>query len=225
MRRRTATSGRSRSASARTASGSGARSAAGPRRRSGTSSRRPTTSSTAASTSAMYTVRQAVDDGGGRAAGPVGTDEVHLPRGAQAAAGAHRPQAAAGTDGPRRAQGARSAQRQMSTRYLQLARASLARAIRYAEAHDLVGRNVATLVTTPRARSGGRAAPSSWRNPRAAGGGPGVAAERLCRAQPRGRHPYRGGQGTALGSRRPRRRSRRGAAGAAVWRVISTGGR
>ena len=30
----------------------------------------------------------------------------------------------------------------MSTRYLQLARASLARAIRYAEAHDLVGRNL-----------------------------------------------------------------------------------
>ncbi len=29
-----------------------------------------------------------------------------------------------------------------STRYLQIARASLARAIRYAEAHDLVGRNV-----------------------------------------------------------------------------------
>ena len=40
----------------------------------------------------------------------------------------------------------------MSTRYLQLARASLARAIRYAEAHDLVGRNVATLVDNPRAR-------------------------------------------------------------------------
>ena len=30
----------------------------------------------------------------------------------------------------------------MSTRYLQLAKASLARAIRYAEAHDLVGRNL-----------------------------------------------------------------------------------
>jgi integrase len=37
----------------------------------------------------------------------------------------------------------------LSTRYLQIAKASLARAIRYAEAHDLVGRNVATLVDTP----------------------------------------------------------------------------
>src|SRR5262249_8495491 len=33
-----------------------------------------------------------------------------------------------------------------STRYLQLGRAALARAIKYAEAHDRVGRNVATLV-------------------------------------------------------------------------------
>lgn len=37
----------------------------------------------------------------------------------------------------------------LSTRYLQIANASLARAIRYAEAHDLVGRNVATLVDPP----------------------------------------------------------------------------
>ena len=42
----------------------------------------------------------------------------------------------------------------MSTRYLQLARASLARAIRYAEAHDLVGRNVATLVDNPKGQVG-----------------------------------------------------------------------
>ena len=42
----------------------------------------------------------------------------------------------------------------MSTRYLQLARASLARAIRYAEAHDLVGRNVATLVDNPTGQVG-----------------------------------------------------------------------
>jgi hypothetical protein len=38
----------------------------------------------------------------------------------------------------------------MSTRYLQIARASLVRAIRYAEAHDLVGRNVAALVDNPK---------------------------------------------------------------------------
>jgi hypothetical protein len=37
----------------------------------------------------------------------------------------------------------------LSTRYLQIAKASLAWAIRYAEAHDLVGRNVATLVDAP----------------------------------------------------------------------------
>jgi integrase len=42
----------------------------------------------------------------------------------------------------------------LSTRYLQIARASLARAIRYAEAHDLVGRNVATLVDPPSGRVG-----------------------------------------------------------------------
>ena len=42
----------------------------------------------------------------------------------------------------------------MSTRYLQIGRASLARAIRYAEAHDLVGRNVATLVDNPTGQVG-----------------------------------------------------------------------
>jgi integrase len=42
----------------------------------------------------------------------------------------------------------------LSTRYLQIARASLARALRYAEAHDLVGRNVATLVDPPKGRVG-----------------------------------------------------------------------
>jgi integrase len=42
----------------------------------------------------------------------------------------------------------------LSTRYLQIARASLARAIRYAEAHDLVGRNVATLVDAPKGQVG-----------------------------------------------------------------------
>ncbi|MGH3224076.1 MAG: hypothetical protein ACRDPY_36250, partial [Streptosporangiaceae bacterium] len=42
----------------------------------------------------------------------------------------------------------------VSTRYLQIGRASLARAIRYAEAHDLVGRNVATLVDNPKGQVG-----------------------------------------------------------------------
>ncbi len=42
----------------------------------------------------------------------------------------------------------------MSTRYVQLGQASLARAIRYAEAHDLVRRNVATLVDNPKGQVG-----------------------------------------------------------------------
>jgi hypothetical protein len=42
-------------------------------------------------TSATYTVQHAVDDWlEGGLQGPAGTEEVHLPRGAQAAAGAHR---------------------------------------------------------------------------------------------------------------------------------------
>jgi integrase len=41
-----------------------------------------------------------------------------------------------------------------STRYLQLARAALTRAIKYAEAHDRVGRNVAMLVDPPKGREG-----------------------------------------------------------------------
>ena len=62
-------------------------------------------------TSASYTVQHAVDDWlEGGLQGPLGTDEVHLPRGAQAAAGAHRHQAAPGADGPRRTPGTRSAQ-------------------------------------------------------------------------------------------------------------------
>jgi integrase len=42
----------------------------------------------------------------------------------------------------------------LSTRYLQIAKASLARAIRYAEAHDLVGRNVAKLTDPPKGAVG-----------------------------------------------------------------------
>ena len=41
-----------------------------------------------------------------------------------------------------------------STRYLQLGRAALARATKYAEAHDRVGRNVATLVEPPKGQEG-----------------------------------------------------------------------
>lgn len=41
-----------------------------------------------------------------------------------------------------------------STRYLQIARGALARAIKFAEAHDRVGRNVATLVDPPKGQEG-----------------------------------------------------------------------
>ena len=53
----------------------------------------------------------------------------------------------------------------MSTRYLQIARASLARAIRYAEAHDLVGRNVATLVDNPKGQVGRPSRSLPWSSP------------------------------------------------------------
>jgi integrase len=42
----------------------------------------------------------------------------------------------------------------LSTRYLQIAKASLARAIRHAEAHDRVGRNVAKLADLPKGSAG-----------------------------------------------------------------------
>jgi hypothetical protein len=45
----------------------------------------------------------------------------------------------------------------LSSRYLQIARASLARAIRYAEAHDLVGGTWLRWLIPQRDRSGGRA--------------------------------------------------------------------
>ena len=105
----------------------------------------------------------------------------------------------------------------LSTRYLQITRASLARAIRYAEAHDLVGRNVATLVDSP-AGPGRAAEPVAYPQPVpcAAPGGSGLPAQCVRRAKPHGRRAHRRGQGIALGSRRSGRRSGRGAAGAAI---------
>ena len=63
-------------------------------------------------------------------------------------------QAAAGADGRDVRRGLEALSGKVSTRYLQMARAALARAIRYAEAHDLVGRNVATLVDNPTGQIG-----------------------------------------------------------------------
>jgi integrase len=106
-------------------------------------------------TSATYTVQHAVDDWlEGGLQGPVGTDEVYLPRGAQAAAGAHRHQAAPGADSSRCAPGTGSAQRADVDQVPAARPGVLARAIRYAEAHDLVGRNVATLVDNPKGQVG-----------------------------------------------------------------------
>ena len=53
-----------------------------------------------------------------------------------------------------------------STRSLQITRNSLERAIRHAEADDLVGRNVAALVKPPRGRTDGRPRASRWTRPR-----------------------------------------------------------
>ena len=53
-----------------------------------------------------------------------------------------------------------------STRSLQITRLSLERAIRHAEADDLVGRNVAALVKARRAAAAGRRRASRWRRRR-----------------------------------------------------------
>ena len=106
-------------------------------------------------TSATYTVRRAVDDwlrGG-------------LPGRAERTRSAYREASAPLLDligskplrelsaGDVRA-GLEALSGRLSTRYLQIALASLARALRYAEAHDLVGRNVAALVDPPKGRVG-----------------------------------------------------------------------
>jgi integrase len=106
-------------------------------------------------TSATYTVRQAVDDwlNGG------------LPRRSERTRSIYREALTPLLDliGSRPLKeltvgdvrkGLESLSDRLSTRYLQIARASLARAIRYAEAHDLVGRNVATLVDSPEGQVG-----------------------------------------------------------------------
>jgi len=106
-------------------------------------------------TSATYTVRQAVDDwlAGG------------LPGRAERTRSVYREATAPLLDligsiplrelsaGDVRA-GLEALSGRLSTRYLQIARASLARALRYAEAHDLVGRNVASLVDPPKGQVG-----------------------------------------------------------------------
>jgi hypothetical protein len=101
-------------------------------------------------TSSAYTVRQAVDDWleGGLPGRAERTRSVYrealTPLMGQIGARPLREL----TAGDVRA-GLEALSGRLSTRYLQIAKASLARVIRYAEAHDLVGRNVATLVDPP----------------------------------------------------------------------------
>ena len=98
---------------------------------------------------------------------------------------------------------------------------ALKRAIRHAEANDLVRRNVAALVDTPRSEEGrpsksltidqaaaaitaARTLPVMELRPRPEGCPPAGRADiRLYRAEPAVRGPQRGGQGTALAARGP----------------------
>lgn len=106
-------------------------------------------------TSAVYTVRQAVDDWleGGLPGRSERTHSVYrealTPLMGQIGSRPLREL----TAGDVRA-GLEALSDHLSTRYLQIAKTSLARAIRYAEAHDLVGRNVATLTDPPKGATG-----------------------------------------------------------------------
>ena len=211
---------------ARAGSGSGARSPAGPRRRSGTSSRRRTPSLTAACIPRPRTRSGMRWTTGWRAAcraGRNGRGPSTVRRSSRCwSTSALRPLRELTARDVRR--GLEALSEQMSTRYLQLARA-------VPGAGDPVCRGARP--GRPERGDSGRqpegpdraAEPLVYLGavPRAAGGGPGVPAERLRRAEPRGRHPHRGGPGTALGSRRPGRRSERGAARAAVGGGLAFG--
>jgi integrase len=106
-------------------------------------------------TSAVYTVRQAVDDWlqGGLPGRSERTHSVYR-EALQPLMGqiGNRPLREL-TAGDVRT-GLEALSEHLSTRYLQIAKTSLARAIRYAEAHDLVGRNVATLTDPPKGAVG-----------------------------------------------------------------------
>lgn len=111
----------------------------------------------------------------------------------------------------------------LSTRYLQIAKASLARAIRYAEAHDLVGRNVAKLTDPPKGSVGRPSRLLTLEQSLAL-----LDAARESRLNAYvvlslGRDPHRGGQGTALGSHRPGRRPGRAPACAAFGGCVAVG--
>ena len=78
-----------------------------------------------------------------------------------------------------------------STRSLQITRLSLERAIRHAEADDLVGRNVAALVKAPQGRSGRPSKSFTLEQAKALLATAEYAAAFLRGAEPAGRHPHR----------------------------------
>ena len=89
----------------------------------------------------------------------------------------------------------RSALSQLATRYstrsLQITRNSLERAIRHAEANDLVGRNVAALISRPGAAAAGYPRASRWSRAKGlADCGGEHALARVRGAEPAGRHPH-----------------------------------
>ena len=130
-----------------------------------------------------------------------------------------------------------------STAAVSMGHLALKRAIRHAEANDLVTRNVALLADTPKGQQGrpsesltlDQAVAVIDRRPDPAGDGtaarpercppPGGADARLHRAEPAVRAPHRGSPGPALGARRPRRRPGRQPAGPAARGRVAIGPR
>lgn len=89
----------------------------------------------------------------------------------------------------------------LSTRSLQIDRNSLERTIAFAQAGDLVGRNVAALVKSPRGRAGRPSKSFTLEQARAVLGRRRVCAGTGCNAEFAGWHPDGGGAGAAVGSR------------------------
>ena len=77
-----------------------------------------------------------------------------------------------------------------STRSLQITRLSLERAIRHAEADDLVRRNVAALVKTPQGRTGRPSKSFTPQQAKALLAGGGHAPSRVRGVEPAGRRPH-----------------------------------
>ena len=143
-------------ASAPPGSGSVAKSVAGPRQKSKTSCKTCTTSCARGfRSSPTYTVQDAVDDWlthglQGRSAKTISTNREVLPPLTALIGAAKLRELTAADVGSALAELATT----RSTRTVQIAHDGLVRAIHHAEANDLVGRNVATLVATPKGLEG-----------------------------------------------------------------------